>query len=183
MVKRFLGILSIALLASSSGGCATAPPEPSEPAPIEEVPAPDPRESRNRIIRALAEHLRTFPDIVLAENVEVVWAPLQAQTPGWLGQTYRNDWTGDWTLVLDEWQSPVEAWRTLIHEWAHALSGRPGHGDAWALCYGRVYRASLRYEEPAKEPEQDPNQHQRGRNDPAGSRTAPRGAPWEDAPG
>ena len=94
---------------------------------------------------------REFKDFVryLRTNLPAP-KPIKVQTKEklkYLGATYhRKD---DILIVIDRTQSAQVMIDTLIHEWAHALSGtttkEDSHPTQWGICYGRVYRAWVKF--------------------------------------
>jgi hypothetical protein len=45
------------------------------------------------------------------------------------------------TIQLDATLNESIVWNTLMHEYAHALSGDATHGRKWSDAHGKVYRA------------------------------------------
>ena len=45
------------------------------------------------------------------------------------------------SIVIDMHATEAETQDTLIHEWAHAMTGDLLHSDAWGVAYAKCYRA------------------------------------------
>jgi hypothetical protein len=66
--------------------------------------------------------------------------PLMFEGEGCLGLTFLGGGKRA-TIQLDNHFDESVVWNTLIHEYAHALSGDGTHGRRWADAHGKVYRA------------------------------------------
>jgi hypothetical protein len=68
--------------------------------------------------------------------VRVVRRRLTGDAEAWCRRTING-----YLIVINSTVSYQHAIRLLNHEWAHAIEWEDrGHGAAWALAYGRVYR-------------------------------------------
>ena len=92
-------------------------------------------------MRALARHAAANGVLVEFLIVEKIGRGRKRHTP--VGQCVRVK--GGFRVYIEAGHETQTVFNTLVHEVAHALTwDRPDHGNAWALAFGRCYRATVR---------------------------------------